>query len=211
MVYLKRQPIRIEIIFNIMKQITYFAFVFVFLQHNLIAQTSQLNNIAYPLFANIKSKLTVTEKNRIATLTGFVLSAKKDEPFAQDKDSKEYPFMAFVYPTDLNKDGLEEIFIVFGNSYTSGNTGSSVVLYLKNAAGNFTTHLGFPGTAPDILSTVNLAYPDLLIGGPGFEFPILRWNGKTYDNYKKVKDKDLEKLKRTSLEDQSKTYQQGIK
>lgn len=74
---------------------------------------------------------------------------------------------------------------------------------------NYTTPPRF--TSPDILSTVNLAYPDLLIGGPGFEFPILRLNGKMYDIYKKVKDKDLEKLKKTSLEELSKIYHQGIK
>ena len=181
------------------------------IQLNVAAQSTQLTGIATKLFKEVKSKLTDLEKNKIASLTGFVLSGNKDEPFASDKDSKEYPFMAFVYPTDLNKDGIEEIFIVFGNTYTSGNTGSNVVLYIKNNSGNFTAHLGFPGTAPDILTTVNKGYPDLMIGGPGFEFPILRWNGKTYDNFRTIKDKDLEKLKRTSLEDQSKNYQQGIK
>jgi hypothetical protein len=194
-----------------MKHIIYIVSAIFLLQSNLIAQTTQLNNIAAVLFLNVKTKLTVQEKNKIASLSGFVLSGKKDEPFAQDKESKEYPFMSFVYPTDLNKDGTEEIFIIFGNTYTSGNTGSNVVLYIKSATGNYISHLGFPGTAPDILTTANMGYPDLLIGGPGFEFPVFRWNGKTYDNYRTVKDKDMEKLKRTSLEDLSKTYQQGIK
>lgn len=194
-----------------MKNIIRFTFAIFFLQSNLIAQSNQLSPIATILFSNVKSKLTFDEKNKIASLTGYVLSGNKVQPFAQDKDSKEFPFNTLVYPTDLNKDGSEEIFLVFGNSYTSGNTGSSVVVYIKNAAGNFTSHLGFPGTTPDILSTVNMGYPDLMIGGPGFEFPILRWNGKTYYNFRTVKDKDLEKLKKSSLEDLSKIYQLTIK
>ncbi len=194
-----------------MKNIIRFTFAIFFLQTNLIAQTNQLNPIATLLFSNVKSKLTIAEKNKIASLTGYVLSGNKDQPFAQDKDSKEFPFNTFVYPTDLNKDGSEEIFLVFGNGYTSGNTGSSIVVYIKNAAGNFTAHLGFPGTTPDILTTVNMGYPDLMIGGPGFEFPIQRWNGKTYEYYRTVKEKDLEKLKRSSLEDISKIYQLTIK
>lgn len=174
----------------------------------LFAQGStQLKPIAGLLFKNVKTTISVTEKNSIATQLAFVASGNKDLPFALDKDSKEYPFGAFVFPTDMNKDGKEEIFVFYGNGYTSGNTGSSIVVFIKNAAGAYMPHLGFPGTSPDILTTTNLGYPDLLIGGPGFEFPVLRWNGKTYNNHRTVKDKDYEKLKKTSLEDYSKAYQ----
>ena len=72
-------------------------------------------------------------------------------------------------------------------------------------------NLGFPGTLPDALSTTNLGYPDLLIGGPGFEFPVWRWNGKVYDFFKQVKEKDLKNLKSTSIEDVSKAYAASIK
>ena len=181
------------------------------LQNTMTAQSTSSNALANLLFTNVKSKLTATEKNKIAALTGFVLSGNKDQPFAMDKDSKDYPFSAVVSPTDPNKDGSEEIFITYGNSYTSGNTGSSINLYIKNTAGVYTLHLGFPGISPDILTTTNLGYPDILVGGPGFEFPVLRWNGKTYDNYKKIKDKDYEKLKKTNLDELSKAYQQTIK
>jgi len=194
-----------------MKQFLIIVMAVLVLQNILTAQSSSLNGTATLLFTNVKSKLTVAEKNKIATLTGFVLSGKKDEPFALDKDSKDYPFMAFVSPTDINKDGSEEIFISFGNGYTSGNTGSSIALFIKNTGGTYTGHLGFPGISPDILTTSNLGYPDILVGGPGFEFPIFRWNGKTYDNYKKVDNKDYEKLKKTNLEEMSKAYQQTIK
>ncbi|MFN2438114.1 MAG: hypothetical protein ABR503_02870 [Chitinophagaceae bacterium] len=86
-------------------------------------------------------------------------------------------------------DGKEEIFIVFGNSYTSGQTGSSVVLYIKDKSGNYQPNLGFPGVTPDAMPIKNLGYPDLMIGGPGFEWPIWRWNGKAYNFYKKIKKK----------------------
>jgi hypothetical protein len=35
------------------------------------------------------------------------------------------------------------------------------------------------------MPTKNLGYPDLMIGGPGFEHPVWRWNGKEYNVYKK--------------------------
>jgi len=171
------------------------------LSNSLFSRQNNSNAVASLLFKDIKTTLTPADKNQIATKLGFVLSGDKDQPFAMDKDSKEYPFMATVYATDLNKDGKDEIFIVFGNSYTSGAAGSSVSLFIKNAAGGYTDNLGFPGVAPDILSTANLGYPDLLIGGPGFEYPVWRWNGKAYAFYKKVSDSAYGKLKKMSLEE----------
>ena len=173
--------------------------------------TNKLSPVATELFKGVKSAATINEKNYIAQKLAFVLSADKAQPFAQDKDSKEYPFMATVLPTDLNKDGKEEIFISFGNSYTSGNAESSIVLFIKNTAGVYEMNLGFPGMTPDILTTINKGYPDLVVGGPGFEFPVFRWNGKMYDNYKTLKDNVYGKTKMTSAEILSKEYQKTLK
>ncbi len=177
----------------------------------IFAQPNQLSPLAAELFKGVKSLITIKEKNFIAQKTSFVLSGNKDLSFALDKDSKEYPFGVMVMPTDLNKDGKEEIFITFGNSYTSGNTGSSIALFIKNAAGVYEMNFGFPGMSPDILTTINKGYPDLVVGGPGFEFPVFRWNGRSYNNYKKMTDAVYSKTKMTAAEDVSKKYQQGLK
>lgn len=177
----------------------------------VFAQAIKPDAVAAKLFENIKSTTTVAEKNLVAKKLGFILSGNKDMPFALDKDSKDYPFTAMVMPTDLNNDKKEEIFVLYGNSYTSGNTGSSVALFVKNAAGTYEMNLGFPGTTPDVLTTSNKGYPDILVGGPGFDFPVFRWNGKTYDNYKTVKDSEYEKMKKTSADMKSKDYQKALK
>jgi len=173
--------------------------------------TNKLSPVAAELFKGVKSVTSINEKNYIAQKIAFVLSGNKEQPFAQDKDSKDYPFTAAVLPTDLNKDGKEEIFISFGNTYTSGNTGSSIVLFIKNVKGVYEMNLGFPGMAPDVLTTINKGYPDLVVGGPGFEFPVFRWNGKIYDNYKTIKDDAYGKTKMTSTEIVSKEYQKTLK
>lgn len=183
-----------------MKKLLLPAMVLLWGQLSYGQQNGALSEVASLLFKNIKTNLTVAEKNQIATKLGFVYSGNKDQPFALDKDSKDYPFGVTVYPTDLNKDGKEEIFVLFGNSFTSGATGSSIVLFIKNPAGGYSENLGFPGTAPDVLATTSKGYPDLLIGGPGFEFPVWRWNGKTYSHFRTVKDKDYDKLKKANLE-----------
>jgi hypothetical protein len=83
------------------------------------------------------------------------------------------------------------------------------VLFIPNTAGTYMPHLNFPGTIPDALATSNQGYPDLLIGGPGMDFPIYRWNGKTYAHYKTIKDTDYDKLKKVNIEDLSKAYVKG--
>jgi hypothetical protein len=170
----------------------------------------QLTETAALLFKDVKTKLSVKEKNEIATQLGFIPSGKNDMPFALDKDSREYAFAAAVFPADMNKDGKEEVFVVFGNSFTSGNAGSSVNLFIKDATGKYVPQLGFPGMAPDVLTTVSKGYPDLLIGGPGMEYPVWRWNGKAYNLYRKVNDKGYETLKKKDLAEVSKAYTASI-
>ena len=116
----------------------------------------------------------------------------------------------FILPI-LNKDGKEEIFILFGNTYTSGNTGSSIMVFIKNTSNQYKMNLGFPSTLPDAITSSSTAYPDLVIGGPGFEFPIWKWKAGEYVFSKSIKEKDLEKLKTESIETISKKYTDQIK
>jgi hypothetical protein len=81
---------------------------------------------------------------------------------------------------DLDEDGTEEVIVDSGNTCVSGMTGTSVWLFVKDATGRYRSNLGFPGMI-DFLPTSNLGFPDLLIGGPGFCFPVWRWNGQEYD------------------------------
>lgn len=164
-----------------------------------------LNEETKVLFQKTKSKLSIRDKNAIAKLLGFPLSRDKKQ-FILDNQSADYPFDILVYPTDLNKDGTEEIFITYGNSFTSGLTGSNVQLFIRDAYGDWHPQLGFPGVTPDALGTGNLGYPDLLIGGPGNIFPVYRWNGKIYDINRRVSDTQLKSLRPANIERVSKVY-----
>lgn len=161
------------------------------------------------LFKDVKTKLTTADKNAIYSKLDFRLS--KDKTQFVIEGGEDYPFAAMVLPTDMNKDGLEEIFVSFGNSFTSGNTGSNIVLFIRNNKKSYETNLGFPGTVPDALASANQGYFDLLIGGPGFEFPVWRWNGKEYALHRKVKEKDMMKMKLTNVQDMSKSYSSKLK
>ena len=80
---------------------------------------------------------------------------------------------------DLNGDGTPEVRAVFGNTCLSGHAGTNVTLFVE-AEGEYRPQLGFPAASAEPLGTDNLGFPDLLIGGPGFCFPVYRWNGTEY-------------------------------
>lgn len=177
------------------------------------AQSGTVNSLtkgAQMLFKSTESKLNNAERNLIFKRLGFVLTGQLDLPFALDKESLDYAFTAGAFVTDMNLDGKEEIFVLYGNSYTSGMTGMSAVLFIKDGMGNYNANLGFQAMV-SILPTTNLGYPDLLIGGPGFEFPVWRWNGKQYDLYKKMKSEVLEKTGTIEVEELSKRYLESLK
>jgi hypothetical protein len=169
-----------------------------------------LSRVAALLFKDVRTKLSVAEKNAIAADTGFVLTGDAAQPFALDEQSREHPFSAEVLPTDMNADGREEIFIVFGNTYTSGMTGSSVDLYIRNAEGRYTNQFGFPGLVPDALEEKRFGYPDLVIGGPGLEYPVWRWDGRTYLFGRMITDADYGGLRKEGIDELSQAYQLTI-
>ncbi len=146
-------------------------------------------------------------------MTEFWLSKDGKQFTLGDKESAEFPFDVSVFPTDLNKDGKEELFLIFGNTFTSGNTGSNAVAYIRDKTGKYIANLGFPAATPEALTTSNLGYPDLLITGPGFEFPVWRWNGKEYAFYRKQKVDEVSyaKLKSVSIDTISKKYMAALK
>ena len=81
---------------------------------------------------------------------------------------------------DINGDGRPEAVVSEGGSFCYGATGTGFTLLSKQANGSWlkiTDDVGIP----QFLSTKGIGgWPDLSIGGPGFCFPVQRWNGKAY-------------------------------
>ena len=81
---------------------------------------------------------------------------------------------------DLNGDGRPEAIVTEGSSFCYGMTGQSYTLVSQQADGRWkrmATGIGIP----IFLETRGAkGWPDLQIGGPGFCFPVERWNGREY-------------------------------
>lgn len=81
---------------------------------------------------------------------------------------------------DLNGDGRPEVLITEGSTFCHGNTGAGFDLVSKQTDGKWKLIVSRTGIA-GILSTKGVAgWPDIEIGGPGFCFPVERWNGREY-------------------------------
>lgn len=81
---------------------------------------------------------------------------------------------------DLNGDGRPEALIVEGSAICYGMAGQAFWLMTKGADGRWTQVTQGIGV-PSFLATKGTGgWPDIEIGGPGFCFPVVRWNGRAY-------------------------------
>jgi len=99
-------------------------------------------------------------------------------------DDCEQPVWPKIDFVDLNGDDQAEVF-VFVSSSCYGAAGGQLSLLIKDNSGRWKSNLGFPAGGYKVLSTKNKGYPDIEIGGPGFCFPVWRWNGTKYDIHKR--------------------------
>ena len=81
---------------------------------------------------------------------------------------------------DINGDGRPDAVVTEGGAICYGMTGTHFWLVSKQAAGHW--KLMHDETAmPDFMATKGAGgWPDIQMGGPGFCFPVWRWNGTAY-------------------------------
>lgn len=133
------------------------------------------------LFAKGSGGLSDTEQLEIFRALGLRVS---DDGKGLVDDACGQPLVPDVQFPDLNADGVIEVLVTYGNACMSGLAGSSVALFVKDTSSHYRLNLGFPGMIAEVTSTMNQGHPDLVIGGPGFCFPVWRWDGKEYVHHR---------------------------
>ena len=81
---------------------------------------------------------------------------------------------------DLNGDGRPEAVVSESGTFCYGHSGMGYQLLSRQADGKWRVMSSGSGI-PEFLKTRGIGgWPDISVGGPGFCFPVERWNGKRY-------------------------------
>jgi len=97
-----------------------------------------------------------------------------------DPGTLSYSPGAIESVADLNGDGRPEAIVTEGGTYCFGMTGQGYTLVSKQADGSWRQVTGGTGIVKVLATKGAGGWPDLEIGGPGFCFPVERWNGREY-------------------------------
>ncbi len=81
---------------------------------------------------------------------------------------------------DINGDGRPDAVITEGSVFCFGGTEAGYSVVSKQANGSWRLITAGPGIATFLPRRAATGWPELEIGGPGFCFPVARWNGREY-------------------------------
>lgn len=81
---------------------------------------------------------------------------------------------------DFNGDGRPDAVITESSSYCFGNTGTAFALVSRQPDGSWRLLAEDTGVLTFLKTKGAAGWPDIEVGGPGFCFPVQRWNGKAY-------------------------------
>lgn len=94
-------------------------------------------------------------------------------------DGCDQPKQPPIERRDLNGDGVAEV-IVTDDGTCYGMTAAYFAILTPNGPGKWRSVIKLIGI-PSILKTRAKGWPDIEVGGPGFCFPVWRYDGKAYD------------------------------
>ena len=123
-------------------------------------------------------KLSPTDEAAAFRAAGFKLKGKQWRACIDDPAPDTRGEIGEV--RDLNGDSRPEALITEGGSFCYGNQVGGYWVVSQQANGHWKLITSGTGI-PDFLATKGVdGWPDIEIGGPGFCFPVVRWNGRAY-------------------------------
>ncbi|MEO8411507.1 MAG: hypothetical protein ABI478_13145 [Propionivibrio sp.] len=122
--------------------------------------------------------LSPTDQTAAFKAAGFKLKGKRWQ--GCDDPTPTYTAGAIQEVRDLNGDGLPEAVITEGGTYCYGNTAAGYSLVSKQPNGSWKLITNGTGIISFLNTRGSSGWPDIEIGGPGFCFPVERWNGRQY-------------------------------
>src|SRR3954464_14844649 len=118
------------------------------------------------------------EQAAIFTAAGFSRRGNKWRTGCDQPGPSDYQPGTIETYRDLNGDNRPEAVVTEGGSYCYGNTGTGFWLLSRQTNGRWAKLYDSQGVAEFLKTRGAGNMPDISVGGPGFCFPVVRWNGK---------------------------------
>lgn len=126
-------------------------------------------------------ELSAADQEAVFVAAGFALQGNEWRSVCgRDDPSASYGRGTIETVGDFNGDGRLDAVITEGGTYCYGMTGMGFSIVSQQSDGTWAlmaTDVGMPRL---LETTGSDGWPDIEIGGPGFCFPIVRWNGQAY-------------------------------
>ncbi|MDB5699790.1 MAG: hypothetical protein JWN69_2594 [Alphaproteobacteria bacterium] len=132
---------------------------------------------ASPVLA--QSKLSVGDQAAAFRSAGFKLVDRRWQGCG-DPGTASYTPGTIESVSDLNGDKLPEAVITEGSIFCFGGAETGYSLVSKQANGMWKLITSGSGVATFLATKGAAGWPDIEVGGPGFCFPVERWNGREY-------------------------------
>jgi hypothetical protein len=127
----------------------------------------------------IASAASAADQTAIFTAAGFTRRGKNWRTDC-DQGAPSYAPGAIETYSDLNGDGRPEAVVTEGSTFCYGSTEAGFWLLSKQANGRWAKLYESQGIAQFLKTRGASNMPDISVGGPGFCFPVVRWNGRNY-------------------------------
>lgn len=124
------------------------------------------------------AQLSPTDEAAAFTAAGFKHKGKLWQNC--DDPTPTYTAGAIEQVRDVNGDGRLEAVLTEGGTFCYGHTGVGYSLVSKQADGRWKLITSGTGIVNFLNTKGAGGWFDIEIGGPGFCFPVLRWNGREY-------------------------------
>ena len=137
------------------------------------------------LFKNAQNATALTDADRRAIFDQLGLKVAADGQTLVFSDMDSCPALnpgtgdVQIETVDLNGDKKAEVFVSLGSACMFGFAGTGVSLFIQEGSGRWQSHNLGAGMV-GVQETRHQGYADVMIGGPGFCQPVLRWDGTTY-------------------------------
>jgi hypothetical protein len=126
------------------------------------------------------TKLSPADEAAAFKAAGFKQRGKQWRSDCDDPGTPSYTPGAIDRVIDLNGDGRPEALITEGGTHCYGNTGQGYFVVTRLADGGWKRVTSGTGIAEFLKTKGADGWPDLVVGGPGFCFPVQRWDGREY-------------------------------